>query len=842
MEEKKRRIVKLGRSEIDISTVTRDPRGVEDIVVEAIETDWGEGQYIQFDERLFPFADAADIAEWDNYLTNQYPPLYTEPQEICADCHMGPCNLKEKRGKCGLEFEPYQGKLNLRAVCRGCLIQIMDSREVVNYAIKIFGKDKSISWGILQDRADVCHLHLVTGIFAKNLADMDRAQSYVEEQLNKLLVASIQGTGSVADFEEMAFHAGSVLLVAQDVAELVKMNCFGLSNASNYDINELEDYPWMVNGGLGSLEPGKPAICFVGDNFLPGWVAANYLKDKGLTEQIEICGIGPAGDDIARFYDRCRVITGMVKASKAIRSGIADVIVGSSSCLQFDILADAQSVDSRLIWISKERNVGLPDRTDDPVDKIVEDLIAGAPGAWIRDCEKAGEVAVKAAQGIKRKPVSAYLLSEDEAKKEAKKCRENCDLCFNSCPNSLMIGRGLRKVAQEGLGALSKVEEGCHFCGKCEEVCPENIRILDLIIAAQGKRAPEDKFVMRAGRGPACREESMGGAYGILANAPGWFHVMGCGDAKTVEDIGWIAEKLADYGCIVHVAGCAASEIARYFDEKEGKFIFETHGGGVAARCIVNHGGCSACAHILDQTMKWPRTGTGISCYANYARIADVSHNLISQTLIVWGALPERMQAIVTAWTRAGQAVVIGPASAFGWKHFLLGNKWDWEKWWSYLMSNFEELKAGDKRMHEPAPKHMIIPVETKEEAINAALCVQNRPAGAWDGRQQSLDAYIEESFKAFGEYPDDWHVLVRHDLDLPQRRKGTMIKKLREEQGWEIDRMTVKKQKLPDGRLVSREEFTSEFGMVRYFPTKFPRGVSKGLYFRTGGKRPEKV
>jgi len=829
--EKKERAVKLGNSEVDISTVVRDIRGVEDIVAEAIETDWSEKRYLRFDQRMYPFAEASDIAEWDSYLTSQYPPLYTAPEEICHDCHMGPCNLKKAEGKCGLEFEAYQAKLNLRSACRGCLSQVMDAREVLNYAIKVFGKGKSISWGMGQGRSDTCHIGLLTGLYPQSLADLDRAQSYAEEQLDKLLVASVQGTGSVADFEEMAFHAGSVLLVAQDVAELVKMNCFGLANAAEQDWREVTFFPWMVNGGLGSLEPGKPVVLFVGDNFLPGWVAANYLNEKGLTEQIEICGIGPAGDDIARFYDRCRVITGMVKASKAIRSGIADVIVGSSSCISFDILADAQSVDSRLIWISKERNVGLPDRTDDPVDKIVEDLIAGAPGAWIRDCEKAGEVAVKAAQGIKRKPASGYLLSEDEAKKEAKKCREDCDLCFNVCPNSLMIGRGLRKVAQEGLGALSKVEEGCYFCGKCEEVCPENIRILDLIIAAQGKRQADDKFVMRAGRGPASKDEiansqiSSAATGQIVGGFPGVFHILGCGDAKYQQDISWIAFEMLMHGAIVFTAGCGAAEIARF---SWGKYIFEIFSSEYQPRCLINQGGCSACAHILDQALKRPRFKRDISHYANYAEIvADDYHNgFLGPMLIVWGALPERMQAIVAAWARAGMPVIIGPSSAFGWKRYLLGNKWEWERWWVY-----DTFDGGKKYFTEPGPKHLIIPVETKEEVVTAAYFLVRKAVEARESAQMGLDAYVDLYNREFGELPDDWQLVVRSEWEIPATRKIAMLKVLREKWGWDIERTRINKARHPDGRMLLLTEYTKQYGgAISANVTRLPRLLAQDV------------
>jgi CO dehydrogenase/acetyl-CoA synthase alpha subunit len=77
------------------------------------------------------------------------------------------------------------------------------------------------------------------------------------------------------------------------------------------------------------VEAGKPVMAFVGDDFLPAWCAINYLKKNELTEKIEVCGMGAAGDDVVRFYDRGRIVAPMVRSTKAVRNGVFDVLVVS---------------------------------------------------------------------------------------------------------------------------------------------------------------------------------------------------------------------------------------------------------------------------------------------------------------------------------------------------------------------------------------------------------------------------------------------------------------------------------------------------------------------------------
>ena len=799
-----RYFVQLGKTRLDMRTVVPDIRGVEDIVREAIEEDWAEMRYSRFHLKMFPFPDAADMAEWDRFLLERYPPLYTSPQLTCCDCPQGPCCLEEAKGKCGLELEPYQAKLSLLIACRGCLSQLMDSRELLNYAIKVFGREKPVSFGKQVTKADLDMIRLLTALDPKNLGDLDRAQSYAEAQLTKLTWAGLMGTGSVEDFEEMAFHAGSLLLMTQTVAELIKASLFGFTNAGDEEaMNQYNYPPPTTEAGLGSVDRTKPVILFVGDSFLPAWVAVNHLKEKGLAEQIELCGIGPAADDGIRFYDRFRNIGPIMQAKKIIRGGLADVIVAGSACINLDILGEAKRVESRVIWTGREGSMGLPDRTVDPVEEIVKDLVGGAEGAWIRDPEKAAEVAVRVVQQVRRK--GDYVLSEEKAREEAAKCKEDCDLCFTVCPNSLLLNKAVRGVKKEGLQALSEVEMGCYFCGKCEEACPAKIALLDLIVAAQEKRAPKEKFVMRAGRGTELRDMIVAWAYSTL-NITSQDIIIGCGNANP-DDLAWMANQLVSSGAVVWVAGCAGTQVARHYDEVEQKFIFKKFPTEPNPRNLLNSGGCTACSLAAVASLKWVRTGTFASVYGNLAEHIDVQFPLWMGSAIIWGALPERMYTLAAGLVRLGYPVIIGPTTEFDWKRFLISDRWDWKKWWAY------DILEHRTKPTEPGKKQMIIPVETKEEAIVMAQCTSFYPATPASVASIKLDNYIGWSEKFFGEWPDDWYKFIRNPVDLGTLRyKARMVKRLGEEHGWEVHRVMVLKARHPDGRLMDFEQLSREY------------------------------
>ncbi|MFC1944215.1 hypothetical protein ACFLX5_01775 [Chloroflexota bacterium] len=818
--EGEKRFVKLGNSQVDLTELCRDIRGIEDNLAEVVEEDWKETRYHQFDERIYPFADAADIADWDGVLVGNYPPLYINAESACQDCPQGPCDLGRRTGICGLDIEAYQARRSLRKACRGSMSQLVASRNLLDYAIKVFGREKEIGFGTLHDISDLSHIGLFTSLIVKKMTDLERAQSYAEGQLAKMMLASYSGTNAF-ELECMVFHAGSVLFVTMNVAELVKMNCFGFTNASDQDMMEMINWPPVnVLGGLGNVEKDKPVIAFVGDDFLPAYIGINYMKENGLEDKIELCGIGPAGDDIVRFHNGCRVLGTMTKAEKTIRSGFADVVVASSSCLNFDIRESAKRVESRLIWTATDKNIGLPDRTDDPIDEVAKDLISGAEGAWVRDIEKAGELAVKVAQGVKRK--GSYLLTDAEAKKEAARCGDDCDICFSLCPNGLIVSKAVRAAAKEGLAALAKVEKGCNLCGRCEQSCPKEIALTDLMVSARGCRAADDKFVMRAGRGPISRVEANQWAFSAgFGNSPGPICLIGCGEGYE-EDIAWLAYQLLDRNVMLYIGGCAATEIARHYNQKKEKYIYEEFGAEANLRNLINVGGCASCFHILEQPMKWPRTGEGTSHYGNFAPTADVVGNLMSGSLIIWGCLPERMYTLVAAWARVGVSIILGPTSSFEWPRYMPGNKWDWAKWQIY------DTMTGDKKNVEPGPKHLIIPVETKEEALALSPILTARAGASADARVASLTAYMEFYKDFFGEQPDDWHQYVKTDAHLPQRYKVSMLKELREKHGWEVERLAVNKAKHPDGRLLDIAQLMKEYSVIATHVNRHPRMISR--------------
>lgn len=802
----KKRIARVGPHEVDLSEVVRDPRGIEDIVTEILEHDFVESRYAQFGAWLSILPDAADIGDWDRTLLERYPPLYTLSQEVCSDCDLGPCHLDKAQGKCGLTIDAFHGRLSLRKACRGCIGQMIATRRLLDQALKIWGETKPVSMGEVLTMSDACPpVGTLSGIYVKNLKDLNRVLSYGEAQLAKLISASYSGTGPAADFESMVMHAGSVLLMAMGVAEMIKVACFGFASAANQKIDELENFPpATLAGGWGSIEPGKPVIAFVGDDFLPAWYAIEYLKQNDAVSKVELCGIGPAGDDVVRFYDKCRIVAPMVKAGKAIRNGVFDVVVASEGCIPLDLASETARVGSRFMWVGSHGIGSLIDRTDEPVDDIVSALVDGERAVWVRDVEKAGEVAVKVAQKLNR--TGNCVLSDESAIGLAKKCKNDCDLCSMACPNSLPLSRAVRQLSDGKWDGFSEVEKGCYFCGKCEAACPAGVGLRDIIVATERKQADKDKFIMRAGRGPLPLTEVLQSAFSMVwGNAPGIVVIAGCGDAPR-DEIGWLAYELTRRNCIVFVAGCAGAEIARNYNDKKGKYIFEQYLASVEPRSLVNCGGCAAIS-LANNMYMYSRAAGGIPLYGG---IPEVGEGSLYSTfaLIIWGSLPDRMYAAAAAYARLGIRVVVGPASGWTWGRYLPGNRYDRSKWWAY------HGESGGKRETEPIPEHLIVPVETKEEALTMAARTFFSTSEMREGRAARLDLLIELYRIFYGQLPEDWHLLIRSHLDIPTRHRIRLIKTLREEHGWEGDGLKIIRARNRDGKLLTLSEFNTSYGM----------------------------
>ncbi len=801
------RIAHVGSLEVNIGDVVRDPRGHEDEIVEILENDFVEGRHSNFGGWITLLPDAIDLAELDYSYLNKYPPLYSESESTCRDCSLGDCDLSQRAGKCGLSAESFQGRLSLRKACRGCMTQITATRQLLNYALKRWPEDTPVSMGEILSISDSAPaITVLSGILIKTIKDLNRAQSYAEQQLARLFQASFNGTGTAVEFESMVLHTGSVLLLTMGVAEMLKISCYGFISAANEELEVIDQFPApSVKGGWASVDNSKPSIAFEGDDFLPAWCALDYMKQQDLLGQIEICGLGSAGDDIARFHDQCRVLGPAVRATKAIRNGVFNVVVLSPGCTPQDLLGEVERAGSKAIWVGSNGIGNLRDRTDETVDSIVAALAAGEKAVWVRDVEKAGEVAVKAAQTIAKSKSS--LTSEDDAVKAAASHDKNCDLCTLVCPLNLPVAKAVKGLETGDWTAMLEVEKACNFCGKCEDACPSKLELRDIIVAAERRQADKDKFVMRPGRGPISITELLQSAFAVgWGSIPAMVTLFGCGDAPQ-EEIAWMADELLKGGCMVFTAGCGASDIAHSYSEMKKKYVFEEYAATCAARNLVNCGSCSAMCHALPMYLMLRPSG-GIPLYGGIPPLGDSINLGGAQSLIIWGSMSDRMYAMAAAWARLGSTVIVGPSSSLKWPRSLVGNRYDRSRWWVH------HGETAKKRETEPVPEHLIMPVETKEEALTMLARSVLTVKDYRESRATHLEVLIDYYDRFYNELPADWPLLVRSDFELPPRYRRYMVRLLGEEYGWETEGMRIKQAKHRDGKLMTLSEFAANYGM----------------------------
>ncbi|MGB7000722.1 MAG: 4Fe-4S binding protein [Halobacteriota archaeon] len=800
--EANKKIVKVGDCEVDLEEVVRDLRGVEDIATDIIK-EMGERRVKQWKPKLNILAHASDIAEWDSVLLNRYHPLYTSIPST-------PTIMEESN----------QAKLSLQDTCKGLFKQLTFARDLLDFAIKVFGRNREIDMGS-SITYPTMNTSMLTGFYTKNLDDMDRALSYAEAQLSELLLAAYFGAESVIEFEEKALHAGTLTFLVMEIAETIKMCCFEFFNAGNHPATEYSDSPPVeIEVGMGAVDRTKPVIVFFGNNFLPAWFAVEHVKANGLEDAIEICGVGAVGHDIPRFYKGGKVLTSAVKARKVTRAGIPDVVVASETCLEFDLVAEAKRVDAKVIAYGYKAGSGLEDRSDDSVDDILKDVMENdLPGVRITIPEKAGELAVKLAIAIKQKGKRKgnYLLAE--LKKEASRCN-SCDICIEVCPNKQAISK-----AMDDVNALADIYDNCIFCGLCERACPEGVPIMDLIMSAAATtgKLKGDKYLMRAGRGPMSELEWRDLTFGIIlgGNGPGMINIIGCGNYPGSEcEVAEIARYFLERNALVTVSGCVAADVAKYFDENG--FLFEQYIAAGVLKGLVNFGGCTAISHVPAAIYRGALVGSGYTPKANWTQIADYLYARLPVVVIMWGAATEEMYAVASGLVRSGIPVVIGP-SGFKFKRFFLGDKDDRSKWWMY------DGVTGEKKEVEPCPMHMLVPVDTKEEAIAMCAKLLHRPLALRDPRLASLEAENEAYKKFFGEYSDDWHLYVRSEQELHVMRRAELLRKLGEEHGWEIEGMKIMRARHRSGELMDMQEYNKRYGIqLGRYSTLVPRLITR--------------
>ncbi len=508
--------------------------------------------------------------------------------------------------------------------------------------------------------------------------------------------------------------------------------------------------------------------------------------------RLEVVGLCCTAIDNTRYYEQGKIVGPISWQLRFIRGGFADVVVLDEQCVRTDASLEAARVKAPVIAASEKNCAGFKNRTNDPAEEIISDLVSGkVPGVLILDAEKVGEVAVKVAQRIApiRKKFSC-LPKVEEIKELAKTCR-HCNLCQRSCPQDLKIPAALKAAAEGSMSKLAELFEFCIGCGRCEQACPIKLQIHSFIVKAGEQYMIDEKNYCRAGRGAVQDVEIRNvGSPIVLGEIPGIVAVVGCSNyPRGGKDVYDICREFASRRFIVMTSGCSAMSAGSYKNE-EGQTLYEEFTGDFAAGGVLNVGSCVSNPHIAGAAIKVASIFAKRSLRGNYEEIADYIHNRVGAVGLAWGAYSQKAASIASGFWSLGVPVLVGPHGS-KYRRMLLGRedkKEDWEVF---------DARSGDKVNVGPAPEHLFQTVETKEEAMVtiAKLCI--RPNDTWKGRSIKLSHYIDLSKRFYGVIPQDLDRFVRTPADIPMTMKDDILKILKEK-GW-------KETIIPDPTLLSR-------------------------------------
>ena len=720
-----------------------------------------------------PFPSLTTLREWDMKILQRYKPFYMPFCDLCCLCTFGKCDLTgDKRGACGIKMTAQQSRIVLLACCIGAATHIGHARHLVEHLIDKFGHNLALNVGGLSVQVEAPTIRLVCGIKPQTLADLEEVLDYVERQITHLLSVVHTGQeGSNLDFESKVFHAGMIDHVGMEVADIAQTAAYGFPKAD-------PDAP-LVDLGFGTISVEKPVILVIGHNVVPSVGIIDYIKGNGYDGKVEICGLCCTAHDVTRYFNRAKIVGPISWQLRFIRSGVPDLIVLDEQCVRADAFDEAQNIKTPVIVTSEKNCMGLPNRTNDPADVIVEDLVTGkTPGALILDPEKVGEVATEVALRVAPLRKRFKVLPEtDEVIQMAKQCNQ-CNACRKACPQDLQIPEAMKAAKEGNLTTLADLYDLCVGCGRCESACPEDQKIHSFIIKAGEKKLKEETYKIRAGRGAIQDVEIRNvGSPIVLGEIPGVVGFVGCANyPRGGDDVAEMCKEFANRRYIVVTSGCAAMSAGMCKDE-EGKTPYEAYTGEFAAGGIINVGPCVANAHIAGAAIKIANIFAKRNLRGNYEEIADYILNRVGAVGVAWGAYSQKAASIAAGFWRLGIPVVVGPHGT-KYRRMLLGRADRDEDWCVY------DARTGEKVYVGPTPEHLFCAVETREEAtvMIAKLCM--RPNDTSKGRAIKLTHYIDLHKRLYGTLPEDIHLFVRTIGDIPVTMKDEVIKIL-EDKSW---------------------------------------------------------
>jgi acetyl-CoA decarbonylase/synthase complex subunit alpha len=733
-----------------------------------------------------PFPSITTLREWDMKLLQRYKPFYLPFCDVCCLCTFGKCDLTgDKRGACGLNMAAQQSRIVLLACCIGAATHTAHARHLVEHLIEKYGRNSPIDVGGLNIDIEAPVTRLVCGIKPEKLKDLEDVLNYCEEQVTHLLSATHTGQeGSNLDFESKVLHAGMVDQVGMEIADLAQISVLGFPKAD-------PEAP-LTDLGFGIADISKPTILVIGHNVPSSVGIIDYLTEKGLLGKVEVVGICCTAHDITRYSSMAKIVGPISWQLRYIRSGLADLIVVDEQCIRADALVEAQKVKTPVIASSPKNCLGLENRTESPSEEAISDLVEGkVPGVLILDPDKVGEVAVETVMKVALKRNKFNVIPKiEEIIAAAKECTE-CNECRRACPNDQPIPEAMKPAAKGDLNPLAEILESCIGCARCDSACPNDFPLHSFIVKAGEEELWKEKFKMRVGRGAIQDVEirNVGGPI-VLGEIPGVVALVGCANyPRGGKEVAEIAEEFAKRRFIVVTSGCAAMSMAMVKDE-EGKTLYEKYSGAFDAGGIVNVGSCVSNPHIAGAAIKIASIFAKRKLRANYEEIADYVLNRVGAVGVAWGAMSQKAASIASGFWRLGVPVIVGPHGS-KYRRMLLGRKDKEEDWYVY------DARTGDKVYAGPAPEHLFTAAETKEEAmvLIAKFCM--RPNDTTKGRAIKLTHYIDLHKRLYGVMPDDIHLFVRNNADIPITMKDEVLKIL-EEKGW-------KEMRIPDPTLLPR-------------------------------------
>jgi len=733
-----------------------------------------------------PFPSITTLREWDHKLLQRYKPFYMPYCDVCCLCTFGKCDLTAgKRGACGINMAAQQSRIVLLACLIGASTHTAHARHMLEHLIEKYGYDFPIDIGGINIETEAPITRLVCGIKPKTLADLEEVLDYCENQITSLMSATHTGQeGNNIDFESKVLQTGMVDHLGMEVADIAQVTALGFPKAD-------PEAP-LVDLGYGTIDSQKPMILCIGHNVVPATGIVDYLKTNGLQGEVEVAGLCCTAHDMTRYNTKAKIIGPISWQLRFIRSGLPDVVVLDEQCVRTDSLLEAQKIKAPVIVTSEKNCMGLPDRTNDPVDAIVNDLVEGkTPGVLILNPEKVGEVVARTAVKVapSRQKFKSIPNAEDIIA-GAKTCKK-CNDCRRTCPQDLHIMEAVADASTGNLDLLANLYDICVGCARCENACQMDLPLHSYIVKAGEKKLKEEKFKIRSGRGAIQDVEIRNvGSPIVLGEIPGVVAVVGCSNyphgGKEVVDI---CQEFANRRFIVVTSGCAAMTAAMYKNE-EGKTMYEAYPGSFEAGGIVNVGSCVSNAHIAGAAIKIANIFAKRNLRANYEEIADYIYNRVGAVGLAWGAYSQKAAAIAAGFWRLGIPVIVGPHGS-KYRRMLLGRKDREEDWYVY------DARTGDRVYVGPTPEHLFYAAESKEEAMVmiAKLCM--RPNDTTRGRAIKLTHYIDLHKRLYGTLPDDINLFVRNELDIPITMKDE-IHKILEEKKW-------KENRIPDPTLLPR-------------------------------------